>query len=134
MSVRLGTVWYWLSVGVAVALIAAAILWNAWTFNQHRNAQRQLDAVSVDPTIVAENQPPADSELDLLLEADRRGILEGTFIELLTEPQKHALAKARTLRLAETAADRQTSLISGVVMVLVGIVVFLAGRRARRRT
>jgi len=134
MSTRLGTVWYWLGVGAAVALIAAAILWNAWTFNQHRIAQRQLDALGVDPTIVAENQPAADTELELLLDADRRGILEGNFIALLTEPQKRALAKARQDRLAETSGARTTSLIFGAILVLLGLVAYGVGRRARRHT
>ena len=133
MSARFGTVWYWLGISVAVALIAAAIGWNAWTFNQHRIAQGQLDALGVDPAVVAENQPATNSELDLLLDADRRGILEGNFIALLTEPQKRSLAKARQDRLADTSADRETSLIFGFVMVLAGVAAFLAGRRARRR-
>ena len=133
MSARFGTVWYWLGISVAVALIAAAIGWNAWTFNQHRIAQGKLDALGVDPAVVAENQPAINSELDLLLDADRRGILEGNFIALLTEPQKHALAKARQDRLADKSGDRKTSLFFGLVMVLAGIVVFFAGRRARRR-
>ena len=131
MSVCRGIVWYWLGVGVVVTLVLAAVLWNAWTFNQHRNAQRQLDALGVDPAVVAETEPAADSELELLLDADRRGILEGNFIALLTEPQKRALAQARQDRLAVTSGDRKTSLVGGLVMVLVGVFAFLAGRRAR---
>jgi hypothetical protein len=99
MSARLGTVWYWLGIGVAVALVAAAFVWNAWTFNQHRVAQRQLDSLGVALDAAAADVPapgsPEAAELDLLLDADRRGILEEDFQALLTEPQKRALAVAR---------------------------------------
>jgi hypothetical protein len=130
MPTRPGTVAYWSGASIGVMLVAAALLWNAWTINQHGVAQRQLDALGVDPTVVAENEASSDGEIDLLLEADRRGILEDTFIALLTEPQKRALAKARQVRLAETSGGRTTSMIFGFVMALAGIAAFLAGRRA----
>lgn len=130
MPRRPGTVAYWTGAGIGVMLVATALLWNAWTFNQHSVAQRQLDALGVDPIVVAEHEPASDGEIDLLLEADRRGILEDSFIALLTEPQTRALAKARQVRLAETSGGRTTSLIFGFVMALAGIAAFLAGRRA----
>ena len=124
MYTRSGTVCYWLSIGVAVVLIAAALLWNAWTFNQRGVAQRQLDALGVDPVIVAENRPANDREIDLLLDADRRGILEDNFLALLTDPQKSALAVGRRERLVDKAGDRKTSLIFGVVMILGGLAAY----------
>ncbi len=56
MSARLGLVWYWLGVGVAVALVVAAVLWNAWTFNQYLVAQRQIQSLAVVPA-----QAPAEA-------------------------------------------------------------------------
>jgi hypothetical protein len=136
MSSRLGTVWYWLGVAVAVALILAAVLWNAWTFNQHSVAQRQLDSLGVDLATASGDDPvpgsPEAAELELLIDADRRGILEESFQALLTEPQKRALAVARHDRVTEQAGDRQISLIFGVMLILGGIVVYFLGRRARR--
>ena len=136
MSARLGTVWYWLSVGVAVALVLVAMGWNAWTFSQHSSAQRQLDSSGVDLTVASGERPapgsPEAAEIELLLDADRRGILDKNFQALLTDPQKRALDRARRERLADKASDRKTSLIFGVVLVLGGIVAIGVGRRMRR--
>ena len=136
MSARPGTVWYWLGVGVAVALIAAAVLWNAWTFNQHRIAQRQLDSLGVDLSASAADNPASDSaeaaELELLLDADRRGILEENFQALLTAPQKRAIAAARRDRLAERAGDRRISVIVGAIFLLIAFIAYGAGWRGRR--
>ncbi len=138
MSARLGTVWYWLGVGVAIALVAAAVLWNAWTFNQHRMAQQRLGSLGVALTAANGDDPapgsPAAAELDLLLDADRRGILEENFQALLTEPQKRALAVARHDRLAERAGDRTTSLIFGVMLIAGGLLAYVVGRTARRKS
>ncbi len=136
MSARFGTVWYWLGIGAAVALVAAAILWNAWTFNQHRIAQRQLDSLGAALDAAAGEAPapgsPEAAELELLLDADRRGILEEEFQALLAEPQIRALAVARRDRLDVRAGERTTSLIVGVILILGAIAAFWAGRRARR--
>ena len=137
MSARLATVWYWLGVSVAVVLVAAAVLWNAWTFNLQSMAQRQLDSLRVEATAGAAEAPapgsPEAAELDLLLDADRRGILDENFQALLTDPQKRAIAQARRERLADRAGDRQTSLIFGVVLVLGAVAAFGVGRAIRRR-
>ena len=136
MSARLVSVWYWLGAGVAVVLVAAALLWNAWTFSQYSSAQRQLDILGVDLTTAAGERPAAGSpdaaEIELLLDADRRGILEENFLALLTDPQKRALADARQEKLADKASDRKTSLIFGVVLFLGGLVVYGIGRRMRQ--
>lgn len=138
MTARLGTVWYWLAVGAAVALITAAVLWNGWTFSQHGKAQRQLDSLGVDTAAVVAAPPPSGSaeaiELEILIEADRRGILVEDFQALLTEPQKRALALARRGRVADRADERKTSLIFGVVLILGASFAYWAGRRARRRS
>jgi hypothetical protein len=139
MSARLGTVWYWLGVGIAAALVVAAVLWNAWTFNQYRVVQRQIESLGLDaaPAGASGNGPTAGSpqiaEIELLLEADRRGILDENFEALLTEPQKRALGRARRGRLADKASNRNTSLIFGVVLILGGILAYGVGRTARRR-
>ena len=137
MSARLGTVWYWLGVGVAIVLIAAAVLWNAWAFNQHRIAQRQLDSLGVDLSTSEEENPapgsPEADALDLLLDADRRGILEENFQALLSAPQKRAIAVARRDRLDQRAGERSTSLVVGAVLILGAVIAFWLGHRSRRR-
>ncbi len=138
MSARLGTVCYWLGIGVAIALVAAAVLWNAWTFNQHRVAQRQLNSLGVDVSAAATENPapgsPEAAELELLLDADRRGILEENFQALLSEPQKRAIAVARRDRLDQRAGERTTSLVVGAALILGAIVAYGVGRRIRRRS
>lgn len=136
MSLRSGTVFYWFCTGVAALLVAAALLWNGWTFNQHSRAQGQLNALGVE----VPNSPAADpapgspeaAELELLLDADRRGIVEENFLALLAEPQKRALAVVRRDRLNDKAGERKTSLIFGVILILSGVVVFAVARRYRR--
>ena len=87
-------------------------------------------------TTAAGERPAAGSpdaaEIELLLDADRRGILEENFLALLTDPQKRALADARQEKLADKASDRKTSLIFGVVLFLGGLVVYGIGRRMRQ--
>ena len=100
----------------------------------------QIQSLAVDPAVaaVAGNEPAAGSseaaEIELLLDADRRGILDENFAALLSEPQKRALAVARRSRLADKAADRNTSLIFGVVLILGGVLAYGVGRAARRRS
>ncbi len=136
MSARLGTLWYWLSVAVAAVLILSAILWNAWTFNQYRMTQRQIDSLGIDAN-VAVDEPAAGSpeaaEIDLLLDADRRGILEENFEALLTDPQKRAINRDRRSRLTAKADARRSSLIFGGILILGGIAVYGVGRATRRK-
>ncbi len=136
MTARSGTVGYWLGVGIAVALIAAAMLWNAWTFNQHSRAQRQLDALNVDSAAAAVSDlapgSPEAAELEMLLDADRRGILEENFLALLTDSQKRALIVARRGRLEDKAGERNSSLVFGGILILVGLGAYGVGRRTRR--
>lgn len=132
MTARLGTIWYWLAVGIAVALITVAVVWNGWTFSQHAKAQRQLDSLGVDVSAAAAAPPAADAELELLIEADRRGILGEDFQALLTESQKRGLAQGRRDRLANKAGERKTSLIVGVLLFLGGVIAYGIGRKMRR--
>jgi hypothetical protein len=135
MSLRSGTL-YWLCIGVAALLVAAALLWNGWTFNQHSKAQRELGAlgvaVSESPAVAPAPGSPEAAELELLLDADRRGILEENFLALTTGAQKRALAVARRDRLNDRADERKTSLIFGVILILAGLVTFGLARRTRR--
>lgn len=136
MSLRSGTLFYWLCIGVAALLVAAALLWNGWTLNQHSKAQRELGAlgVAVSESSVVAPAPgsPEAAELELLLDADRRGIVEENFLALLAAPQKRALAVARRDRLHDRAGERKTSLIFGVILILSGVVIFGVARRYRR--
>jgi len=136
MSLRSGTVFYWFCIGVAALLVLVAVLWNGWTFNQHSRAQGQLNALGVDvsESPVADPAPgsPEAAELELLLDADRRGIVEENFLDLLAEPQKRALTVARHDRLNDRAGERKTSLILGVILILGGVVIFGVARKFRR--
>jgi hypothetical protein len=135
MSLRSGSVFYWLCTGVAALLVAAALLWNGWTFSQHSRAQGQLKALGVEVSEAPAADPapgsPEAAELELLLDADRRGIVEENFLALLAEPQKRALAVARRDRLNDRADERKTSLIFGVILILGGVVIFGVARRYR---
>ena len=137
MPARLGKISRWLGSAVAGALVVAAILWNAWTFSQYSAAKRQLDALQLE-AIAAPVEPPAldpaaAAELELLRDADRRGILEENFLALLSDRQKRALAEGRRARIADWARARTTSLIFGALLILGGAGFYFVGRTLRRK-
>lgn len=137
MALRLGALWYWLGIAAAILLVAVAVVWNVWTIQQFAVAQRQLDvvdaSVAAPPTTAPAPGSPAASELELLLDADRRGILEDNFVALLTEPQKRALAEVRRQRLDARAGSRTVSLVAGVGLLIAAAGIFRLVRRGRRR-
>lgn len=136
MSFHLRTVSYWFGLAAAVILVTIAVLWNAWTFNQYGNVQQQIASISVGPLDtgdVPSAGSPEAAEIELLLEADRRGILDENFEALLSGPQKRALAVSRQNRLAGVADRRKTSLIFGAFLILAAAVAYGAGRAIRNR-
>ena len=123
----------WVKIGFAVVLVAIAVAWNVWTFAQHGKAQRDLAILGVEPAtgeVFAPGSPEA-GEMELLLDADRRGILEENFTPLLSEPQKRALAVERSYRLELRSAERNLSLAAGLVFILLALTIWFFSRSRR---